>query len=281
MFEILDRLGGTFYVTNFGSKTEMKIDYYAAHLTPLQVAIARFVAKKLGFGLLSEPPSSFCQKHILPKASEWRQAEFEVEGKCDWETVYQAIKTRFGDCGIWKKALKFIDEFIGENETDIPKSRWHYLLERGGKIDLIRLIESFAEEFVIPRSRIVFDFPDTDQSIPPERAEEYARFREDWSFDVIRSQLGGAGTFFRRFLTDSSKFHRNDDVPDSRFRFGWWNDWHDALWFCDSEVPFVLSDKGRYSTLGQFRLGYSRLDAPPDLGDYWHPSRIWFPPASE
>ena len=287
MFDILDRLGGFFYVSDFGSSKQPAISFCVNHLTDLQKCIVQFVTDKLRFELkLPIENDNANTPQILtplPSASEWREAPLKVAGKYpfEWKNVAETIQARYRNCDIWKKELNFMDDIINEYQVavkdfQLPDLLQWFLPGTDGKIDIIRLIKSFAEEFVVPRSKIIFDFPQGDFWIA-ENENDYNIFRDLWSFDLIRSQLGGASTFLRRFLSFPDE---NARLPENHYQFGWWNDWHDALWYNDADKPYKVSDKGLSSVLGKFHLDYSRLDEP-ELRGYWQPSRIWFAPATE
>ena len=281
-FDILDALCGTFYIPNFGNGQKPTIKYQpGVKLSKLGKKICKHVAEQLGYEwkeCFSESP-----KKTLKQPPEWRHVflgkpSFIEDHICSQILdIVNSIENRFGDSGALKEPLKFIGKLVDQVKK-ADENMFQPLVgllpsKYSDNYNVLDFIESFCQAMVVPRSKIIFDFPDGDFNVVS-NAEDYHEFKARWFFDLINSPLGGATTFLRRFLD----INKAEDVPDSRYRHGWWYSWQDAIWFNDAETPFRISDKGNSSKSGKFSLGYSRL-SEPDLTGYWHPTQIWFAPA--
>ena len=286
-FDILDALHGTFYIPNFGDGRKPTTNNQrvptikfqpGVELSGLGKRICKHVAKQLGYKWEECSP-----KNPLQRPPEWRHIFLDKPIFTEDQTcsqildVVNTIKNRFGGSGALKEPLKFIDKVIDqvkEADENMLQPLIGLLPSRySDNYNVLDFVELFCQTLVVPRSKIIFDFPDGDFNVAS-NAEDYHDFKTRWSFDLINSPLGGATTFLRRFLD----MNKPEDIPDSRYRHGWWYSWQDAIWFNDAETPFRLSNKGSSSKFGKFSLGYSRL-GEPDLSGYWHPTQIWFAPA--
>lgn len=275
LFEILDRLGGFFHVKDFGSRLPI-IAFCPPStppLSPIAESLGEYICRVIHFVWEKR------DTHPRPLSSpqEWRTMNVKVDDTESWDGVFEAIQDRCGShCDALNLPLKFIDIF--RNHDEKAEERLSFLLPRNnGVFDVIRFIERFAEHFVIPHSPLLFELPNTDFfDLEQSHIQTYNRLRKDWSFDLIKSQPGGAATFFRRLLMTDVETQTS---PDTRYRFMWQYAWHDALWLCNANVRFCFSNKGNSSRFGTFRIGYSRLnsnDPPPENAQM---SQITFAPA--
>ena len=273
LFEILDRLGGFFYVENFGSEKPV-ISFCPppmSDLLPLAESLGKYICGQVKF----EWQKRETLPKPLPAPQEWRRVNVDVEDSGNWDDVFKAIEDQFScHYDAWKESIVFIDFFrkLGEKVEE----RLNFLLpDSNGIIDVVRFIERFAEHFVVPQTPLLFEFPGNDfideQNV---NAQTYDQFRKQWSFDLVKSQLGGAGTFFRRLLMTHVEAKAS---PDTRHRFMWQYNWHDALWFCNANIRFRINDKGNSSRLGRFHIGYSCLGAN-DVPNCEQLSQILFAP---
>jgi hypothetical protein len=234
-FDILDRLGGHFYVPNFGSGELVTIQFcQPEYITKTAKIIGKYVAKKIG---IRWNENATIKDFVKPY--EYRE---DTEIKC--EEVQEFIKK------------------VSE-KTEIPEDEKLKLKKRSE-------VNEFVYRYVMPRSPLYFEFPEGEFSQEKNKEDYNEHVKNRYVCDLFRSIPTGGVTFLQ-FLLSSFKEKEKNYWADTQWNQYWHYNWYHALFLSDANCKFKLNEGS--AKLGQFRLGFSRLGASENFHEqfkyYW------------
>lgn len=267
-FSLLDQCNGDFYVRGFGRKPTMTFipNPPLSERSPQEQLVIRYACRKMTCGEMTvglhEDHSDLLMKRPIPQGCRYlSHLTLQCSGETHERSKKHGISEESRFCDTMQQQDNLKDQASFFTQLFQAMSANEHPADTSCQFNPYSKLDKWCRECVVPRSRILVEFPSSNLFSESER-ENYESFANRWCFDLVNTPSYGAANFLSRCLrlVAEQRLTVEERLTDEGLYHNlWWEEWRDLLWFAEWNVIYPLSDYTHRNRLGEFKLGCTRL----------------------